>query len=468
MGVSAERPTPRAAVTGRAETNMTALFDYRPRVAADFEFSEPAQLRATQLSLLREHIAYLLSHSPHYAGRFAEIGLVPEALHDLDDLGRVPVLTAKRDLELAGDRFLCVGADAVADLCLTSGTTGKPVALFQTAHDIGRFAYNEEISFRAVGVTAGERVTVAAALDRCFMAGFAYALGLSRIGATVIRAGSSSVAMLAGVVQEYRPTTLVGVPTFMLALAERLGEMGVGSAGCGVRRLVCIGEPVRRRDLALSALGERLRQAWQAEVYGTYATTELATALADCAQGCGGHLHPDLLVLEILDDEGRPVPAGTAGEVVATPLQVTGTPLFRFRTGDVAQLHEERCACGRYSPRLGPILGRKNEMLKFRGTTVFPPAIFSAIQALPYVQDYYIEVRAGFDLSDQIRVVVGLAEGCGVKAERIADEIRAQVRVKPEVVCQSVAEVRARTLQPDKRKAVRFFDLRQRAGGVTE
>ena len=104
MGVSAERPTPRAAVTGRAETNMTALFDYRPRVAADFEFSEPAQLRATQLSLLREHIAYLLSHSPHYAGRFAEIGLVPEALHDLDDLGRVPVLTAKRDLELAGDR----------------------------------------------------------------------------------------------------------------------------------------------------------------------------------------------------------------------------------------------------------------------------------------------------------------------------------------------------------------------------
>lgn len=445
---------------------MTALFDYVPRVAADFEFREPAQIRATQLALLREHIAYLCAHSRHYAARFAEIGLVADAVHDVAELAQVPVLTAKGDLETAGDRFLCVAEEAVADLCLTSGTTGKPVALFQTAHDVGRFAYNEELSFRALGVTARERVTVAAALDRCFMAGFAYALGLSRIGASVIRAGSSSVAMLAGVVQDYRPTTLVGVPTFLLALAERLRETGVGPAECGVRRLVCIGEPVRRRDLQLSALGERLQQAWQAGVYGTYATTELATALADCAHGCGGHLHPDLMVLEILDEEGRPVPNGSPGEIVATPLQVTGMPLFRFRTGDVAQLHEERCACGRYSPRLGPILGRKNEMLKFRGTTVFPPAIFSAIQALPYVQDYYIEVREGFDLSDQIRVVVGLADGCDVKAERIADEIRAQVRVKPEVVCLGVAAVRARTAQPDKRKAVRFFDLRQRAGEV--
>jgi phenylacetate-CoA ligase len=445
---------------------MTALFDYVPRVAADFEFSAPPQIQSTQLALLREHIAYLRAHSPHYAARFAEIGLVPEAVRDVVELAQVPVLTSKRDLEVAGERFRCVAEEAIADVCLTSGTTGKPVALLQTAHDVGRFAYNEEISFRAVGVTAQERVTVAAALDRCFMAGFAYALGLSRIGATVIRAGSSSVAMLAGVIQEYRPTTVVGVPTFLLALAERLRETGVAADGCGVRRLVCIGEPVRRRDLCLSALGERLQQAWQADVYGTYATTELATALADCAHGCGGHLHPDLMVLEILDDAGRPVPAGSPGEVVATPLQVTGMPLFRFRTGDVAQLHAERCACGRYSPRLGPILGRKNEMLKFRGTTVFPPAIFSAIQALPYVQDYYIEVRAGFDLSDQIRVVVGLPDGCDVKAERIADEIRAQVRVKPEVVCQSLAEVRARTLQPDKRKAVRFFDLRQRTGEV--
>ena len=117
--------------------------------------------------------------------------------------------------------------------------------MHQTRSDLERVGYNEEISFRAAGVTAADRVLIAAAIDRCFMAGLAYFIGLTRIGATVIRGGSSSVAMLEELAVQYRPTAMVGVPTLLLVLADRLRERGIAPESLGVRRLICIGEPVR-------------------------------------------------------------------------------------------------------------------------------------------------------------------------------------------------------------------------------
>ena len=95
--------------------------------------------------------------------------------------------------------------------------------------------------------------------------------------------------------------------------------------------------------------------------------------------------------------------------MVATPLQVSGMPLVRFRTGDIATLHAAPCACGRTSPRLGPVLGRKSQMLKVKGTTVYPPAIFAVLQEIPAVRGYYVEVRDTFELSDRVTVTVGAA-----------------------------------------------------------
>jgi phenylacetate-CoA ligase len=142
------------------------------------------------------------------------------------------------------------------------------------------------------------------------MAGLAYFLGLQRLGATAIRAGSSSLPILAELVRDQRPTAIVGVPTLMLALAGRLQADGVDPAQCGVKALIGIGEPLRRENLTLSPLGERLQLAWGGKVYGTYASTEMATTFADCAYGCGGHLQPDLMVVEIVDDEGRLLASG--------------------------------------------------------------------------------------------------------------------------------------------------------------
>ena len=411
-----------------------------------------------QDDLLRRHVRFCAAHSPFYREMFGRIGVRPDQITGVRDLPLLP-FTVKGDLEQRHGDFLAAAQRDCVDLCLTSGTTGKPVAMFQTPGDLERLTYNEEISFRAAGFTREDRVLVAAAIDRCFMAGLAYFMGLTKIGATVIRGGSSGAGLLAELVKSCRPTALVGVPSLLLAVGERLQKDGVDPAWLEVSKLVCIGEPVRRQDLSLSPLGERLEALWRGRIYGTYASTEMATSFTDCEAGLGGHLHPDLMALELVDEEGNPVQPGSFGEVVATPLGVTGMPLLRFKTGDIATLHSDPCLCGRTTPRLGPVLGRKSQMLKCRGTTVYPPAISTALQGIPEIRGHYIEARAEFALSDQIRVVVGSTDD-SLTAEAVADRIAAAIRVKPEVSIVTPEEILRVTMKEDKRKPVTFFDYR--------
>ncbi len=420
------------------------------------EISSPT-IAARQLPLLQQHLAYLQQFSPYYRQLFQRCGFSTAGLRSLDDLRQLP-LTSKAELSRFNRDFLAVSEEKIVDICQTSGTTGDAVTIWQTESDLERLAKNEQLAFTAAGVRAGDRVLIGAALDRVFMAGLAYFLGLRKIGATAIRAGSGQPTLIAELIRRQRPNVLVGVPSLLLLVAQQLQQGGEHPETWGVEKIICIGEPVRNDDLTLSPLGQRLAALWGGEVFGTYASTEMATAFADCLHGCGGHLLPDLMIVEILNESGEPVAVGEAGEVVVTPLGVRGTPLLRYCTGDIARLHTERCGCGRQTPRLGPILGRRAQMLKCRGTTLFPPAVSSVLQQIDGVRGYYLEVFSEYDLSDRLRVVVG-CEG-DLSAEQVAEQIVAKTRVKPEVVLVSPAEIRAKTLRPEMRKPVTFFDYR--------
>jgi len=418
-------------------------------------------IAARQLPLLQRHLAYLQKSSPYYRRLFQECGFTAAGIRSLNDLRHLP-LTDKNALSRFNRDFLAAAEKDVVDVCQTSGTTGAAVTFWQTDADLKRLAKNEQLAFTAAGITATDRVLIGAALDRVFMAGLAYFLGLRKIGATAIRAGSGQPTLVAELIRRQRPNVLVGVPSLLLLVARQFLERGEEPAQLGIEKIICIGEPVRNADLTLSPLGRALADLWGAQVLGTYASTEMATAFADCNSGCGGHLLPDLMIVEILDDTGAAVAAGEAGEVVVTPLGIEGTPLLRYRTGDIAQLHVAPCACGRNTPRLGPILGRRAQMLKCRGTTLFPAAVHSVLQQIDGVQGYYLEVYSEYDLSDRLRVVVGC--GGDLDALTVAEQIAAKTRVKPEVVLVSSAEIKAKTLQPEMRKPVTFFDYRDKKG----
>ncbi len=416
------------------------------------------EIAALQLPLLQKHLRYLQQASPYYRELFEQSGFSADQFQSFAELERFP-LTGKTELAARNRDFLAVDEKQVVDICQTSGTTGEPVTIWQTESDLQRLALNEQLAFVAAGIRKTDRVLIGAALDRVFMAGLAYFLGLRKIGATAIRAGSGQPALVAELIRSQRPNVLVGVPSLLLGVAHQLQERGQNPAELGIEKLICIGEPVRDVDLSLSAFGTSLQQQWQAQVLGTYASTELATAFADCTAGCGGHLLPELVVVEIIDEQGRSVANGEAGEVVVTPLGIEGTPLLRYRTGDIARLHKEPCRCGQQTPRLGPILGRRAQMLKCRGTTLFPAAINSALQEIDGVCGHYLEVRQDFDLSDRLRVVVGCRDA-SLSAAKVAEQIAAKTRVKPEVVLVTPEEVSSKTIKPDQRKPITFFDCR--------
>jgi phenylacetate-CoA ligase len=422
------------------------------------EFSKPAEIRKVQEGLLKKHVHYCSAHSPFYRKLFREQGIDAEAV-TLDGLRDIP-LTDKTSLSLSNEDFLAAPMSRIVDIVLSSGTTGKPTKMMYTENDLRRLAYNEEISFTSCGMTRDDIVLLTCTMDRCFIAGLAYFSGVRSLGAAAIRNGLSSVDSHFEIIRRLKPTAMVGVPTFLLKLGQFVQSQGVDPRSTGVKKIICIGEPVRDRTLAFLRVGENLEAVWGAKVYSTYASSETITSFCECTAQQGGHLHPDLAVVEITNEPGEVLPPGEPGEVVMTPLAIEGMPLLRFRTGDVSFLIDEPCACGRQSLRLGPIIGRKKQMIKFRGTTLYPNSLYTVLDSFPDISEYSVTATSDYDLSDVITVHVAVT-GASCSAAMIMDKLQAHLRVRPEVVIVSEERVKRDVYPGNSRKPVRFLDKRK-------
>ena len=428
---------------------MKRTFD----LSDDRSFLSRDEVRRLQDRLLSEHLRYCRSRSPFYRERFASF---PDRDYDFDSLQELPT-TSKRDLAEHNEAFFAVPAGEIADICFTSGTTGTPCRIVYTASDLDRLAYNDACGYRAAGMRPGDKVLLTCTIDRCFIAGLAYYQGVVKFGAAAIRNGLNTLESHAEVISTLHPENIIGVPSFLAKLGRYLADAGID--GSCVKRLICIGEPARTRKMELTPLGEKLEGFWPGAVHSTYASSEIVTSFTECSARCGGHPPADLAVVEILDEAGNRVPDGEVGEVTVTPLQVTGMPLVRFRTGDVSFIIPEPCPCGRGTLRLGPVLGRKAQMLKVRGTTLFPGAFFNVLDSIPGVTEYYMEV-SGTALSDEITIFVSCREGETPESLGVAERLYGRTRIHVPVVAVDPAAARQRVFGTS-RKPVRFFDLRK-------
>ena len=426
---------------------MKVKFDLKD----DFSLHSVAEIRLMQDRLLAEHIHYCRSHSPFYRRKFAAF---PDRDYNFDLLQELPV-TSKSDIAEYNEDFFAVPMREIADICFTSGTTGKPCRIVYTQGDLDRLAYNDACGYLAAGMTPDDKVLLTCTIDRCFIAGLAYYQGVVKLGGAAIRNGLNTLSSHAEIIADLRPEAVVGVPSFLAKLGGYLRENRID--GSCIRNLVCIGEPIRTRTMELTPLGGKLNEFWPNAVHSTYASSEIVTSFTECSAFCGGHPPADLAVVEILDEAGNRVPDGEVGEVTVTPLQVAGMPLVRFRTGDISFIIPEPCGCGRGTLRLGPILGRKAQMLKVRGTTLFPNAFFHVLDGIPEVLEYYMEV-AGSALSDEVTLYV--AAGEGITPEQIQERLYSRVRIHVPVIAVTPEAARGKVFGVS-RKPVRFFDLRK-------
>lgn len=427
----------------------------------DIEFQPMETIRKFQDERLVEALDYLNTKSPFYQKLFKENRINISNIKTVKDLQNIP-FTEKKDLQMCNYDFLCIPKEKIVDYITTSGTLGDPVTFACSEHDLQRLAYNEMISFRCAGLRPGNILQLMTTIDKRFMAGLAYFLGIRELGASIIRVGNGIPELQWDTIQRIKPDTVMCVPSFILKLIQYAEDHGIDYKNSSIKRVIGIGEGLRDQNFNLNLLGNKIKEKWDVNLFATYSSTEMSTTFPECEYGCGGHHHPELIIVEIIGEDNKPVPDGEVGEVVITTLGVESMPLLRFRTGDMASIHTEPCKCGRNSFRISPLVGRKNNMIKLKGTTLYPPAIFDVLDNTDYVENYVVTVNYNSAGTDEVIVKAALRHSVDFDVvKELKDRFRARIRVTPEIEIVSADENR-RTMRIDtNRKPIKFIDNRK-------
>jgi len=423
-------------------------------------FETEAQINQQQDELFLKQIQYLAAHSPYYKRIFKEQQIDITAIASASDLTKLP-FTSKEDLNQFYPELLCIEEHEIADTVVTSGTLGEPIPFHLSEKDLDRLAHNEYLSLSIAGVTSKDKVQLSATMDKLFMAGIAYYMGLRKIGAAIIRVGPGAPELQWSTIKRFSPTVFIGVPSFIIKLLDYAEAHGIDVTKTSVKRIVCIGESIRNEDLTLNNLGRKIVERWPVSLHSTYASTEMSTAFTECEAGNGGHQLHNLIITECIDEHDMPVKEGEIGELVITTLGVESMPLLRFKTGDLCRFYTSPCSCGRSTKRVGPILGRKKQMIKFKGTTLYPPALSEILNEIPCIKSYYTEVYHNELGLDMIRVHVACKEESEENDKIIKDHFKAKIRVTPEVVYEPVELIDKIRNSLNFRKPVDFMDNRR-------
>jgi phenylacetate-CoA ligase len=370
-----------------------------------------ALLDAQQWARMREQIASA-AQSPFYAERLARAGIAPGDIHEPADVTRIPV-TRKADVcdDVAahppyGSRLVVDSGDVVS-VVETSGTSGKGREVHvATADDLRRIIAMESEGFAWAGIRSAT-VVVLTIPTTMTAASTWWSLALNAMGANWLRVGTLSSTDKLRYAQRYHAEVLIATPTYLTRLEHAALQMGLDPRTDlpSLRSVVVAGEA---RSPAWTAERE---QVWGATVYEQWGCTQGAVAWA-CENGMArsgvrGMLHflPHLEWMEVIDPQtGAHVADGDLGELVVTPLGVSGAPLIRFATGDRVRFRAaSTCSCGRpFDGIEAGSVSRYDDMVKVKGVNVWP----SAVDALIDEQAAITEHRVTIAVDDRQREVI--------------------------------------------------------------
>ena len=408
---------------------------------------------------MKELLVYLKSNSPFYQKLFIDNKIDINEMKTLEDLTKIPT-TSKNDIQANNQDFFCVPQTEIVDYSTTSGTLGDLVTFGLSDKDLERLAYNEAISFVCAGIQKGDVVQMITTIDKRFMAGLAYFLGLRKMGASVVRMGPGIPELQWDSIFRYKPKYLITVPSFLLKMIDYAEKHNIDYKNSSVYGAICIGEGLKNQDFTDNILSQKIKERWNIQLFSTYASTEMSTAFTECEFQIGGHHHPELIITEILDENENPVQEGESGELTITTLGVEAIPLLRFKTGDLVKAHYEACKCGRKTMRLGPVLCRKQQMIKYKGTTLYPPAMNDILNDFNNILCYQIVIQSDEIGLDEIIIKVSAENNDENFVNELRDHFRAKLRVSPKIEVLDFEVLSKNVFNPTSRKPINFIDLR--------
>ncbi|HVM60034.1 MAG TPA: phenylacetate--CoA ligase [Verrucomicrobiae bacterium] len=394
-----------------------------------------AELEALQLKRLQSTLRRVVRNVPFYQKKLAEGGVTPRHIQSLADARRLPFTTNADLRETYPAGLLAVPREDALRLHTSSGTTGKPKALFFSRKDVNNAA---ELIARCLVMTGVTRHDVLQNMMTygLFTGALVMHYGAEKVGCLVIPAGPGNSEKQVLLMQDFRTTVIHVTPSYALYLADFLEKKGVDPRRDLALRKAFVGAEAHTEETR-----RKIEQALGVDVYNSYGLSEMngPGVAFECEHKCGMHLWEDNYLLEIVDPKtGEPLPDGQTGEMVLTTLCREAMPLLRYRTRDITSIIPEPCACGRTHRRLSRITGRADDMLIVRGVNIYPQQIERVLMALPGVGRNYQIVLEGLD---EMTVNVELAEAgfdghvehlTRLQAE-VADRLRAEILTKPRV-----------------------------------
>lgn len=382
-----------------------------------------AALRARQLGRLRTLLGTIQPANGFQQRRLAALGEGAWTVASLADFTCRFPFTSKAELvadQLARPPYgtnLSFPLERYTRCHQTSGTTGTPLRWLDTPESWDALSACWMEVFKAAGVGRGDRVFFAFSFGPFIGFWLAFAAA-ERLGCLCIPAGGLTTLARLKALLELRATVLCCTPTYGLHLAEAAAREGLDLGAGAVRVLMVAGEP----GGSIPATRARLAQAWRgARVFDHHGMTEVGAVTYECPARPGVlHVIEDAYLAEVVDPAtGDPVPAGVRGELVLTTLHRGGSPVLRYRTGDVAQprfapacTDVAPCGCGRIELALeGGILGRADDMVIVRGVNVFPSAVDEVIRRFAEVVEYQVLLTSPGGLVE-LSIEVELVSSC--------------------------------------------------------
>jgi phenylacetate-CoA ligase len=398
---------------------------------------ERSELLKFQVQRLQNLFREILPANRFYQTKFAAAKIERADITSTADLGKVPFTTkaelvADQEAQPPYGTALTYSQDRYRRLHQTSGTTGRPLRWLDTAESWSWVLDCWERIYIIAGVGHKDRLFFAFSFGPFF--GFWTAFeAATRLGYLCLPAGGMSSAARLRFLLDNRASVMLCTPTYALRLAEVAIEEKIDLASSNVRALIVAGEP----GGSIPATRSRIEAAWGARVFDHYGLTEVCPLGIECQENPAGlHILETECIAEVIDPgTGQRIEPGQVGELVLTGLGRLGSPLIRYRTGDLVKMDSKPCPCGRTWMRLeGGILGRTDDMIHLRGNNVYPAALEAVIRRFPEVVEYRVEIDQSGPLAALcIEVEPAASAPANDLADRVSRAIRDELLFRAEV-----------------------------------
>ncbi len=401
----------------------------------DIEMISRRALEELQLKRLKQTVRQAWTNVPFYRDYFSKLSIKPKDITSVKAMQKLP-LTTREDLRLNYPfGMLAVTKEQVVRLHTSSGTTGKPKAIFFSKKDVDRAA---DLIARCLIMTGVKKDDVLQNMMTygLFTGALVMHYGAEKVGVLVIPAGPGNTKRQIALMQDFKTTTLHLTPSYALYLAGVMHNEGLDpKKDFFLRRAYLGSEPYSEETR------NKIEKFFGIDVYNSYGLSEMngPGVAFECMEKDGMHLWEDNFIMEIIDPEtGEKLPEGEKGELVLTTLCREAMPILRYRTRDIVMIIPGKCKCGRTHRRISRIIGRSDDMIIIRGVNIFPQQIERVLMGIKAVaQNYQIVLEAYDQMTVRVEISKDLFDGrvehlVNLQNE-ITEKLRSEILVKPKV-----------------------------------